>query len=168
MFTEINSASDFICRYLYKLEKDKIVVFKNQLIQLLSQKYNSHWDLSNPIKGGAFRSITIMDGRIDSIILLAAQKAGLDVSSCFPSDLIIWCDPYNVSYRVGGDYNRICNIYDENSNKNMKKFEVPKKTIIEIKPDLSSNKNKNQSKQQLKNDSENSNNGQMQKAILVN
>jgi len=31
-----------------------------------------------------------MDGRIDSIILLAAQKAGLDVSSCFPSDLIIW------------------------------------------------------------------------------
>jgi len=55
MFTEINSASDFICRYLYKLEKDKIVIFKNQLIQLLSQKYNSHWDLSNPIKGGAFR-----------------------------------------------------------------------------------------------------------------
>jgi len=165
MFTEINSASDFICRYLYKLEKDKIVVFKNQLIQLLSQKYNSHWDLSNPIKGGAFRSITIMDGRIDSIILLAAQKAGLDVSSCFPSDLIIWCDPYNVSYRVGSDYNRICNIYDENSHNNVKKFEVPKKTIIEIKPDLS-NKNKSQPKQQIKNESDN--NGQMQKAILVN
>jgi len=50
----------------------------------------------------------------------------------------------------------------------VKKFEVPKKTIIEIKPDLSSNKNKSQSKQQLKNDSESSNNGQMQKAILVN
>jgi protein Tob/BTG len=165
MFTEINSASDFICRYLYKLEKDKIVVFKNQLIQLLSQKYNSHWDLSNPLKGGAFRSITIMDGRIDSIILLAAQKAGLDVSSCFPSDLVIWCDPYNVSYRVGGDYNRICNIYDENSSHQVKKFEAPKKTIIEIKPDLSSNKNKNQSKQ-IKSDSE-SNNG-MTKAILVN
>jgi len=164
MFTEINSASDFICRYLYKLEKDKIVVFKNQLIQLLSQKYNSHWDLSNPIKGGAFRSITIMDGRIDSIILLAAQKAGLDVSSCFPSDLVIWCDPYNVSYRVGGDYNRICNIYDENSTHKVKKFEAPKKTIIEIKPDLSSRNNKSQSKQ-IKNDSEN--NG-MTKAILVN
>jgi len=167
MFTEINSASDFICRYLYKLEKDKIVVFKNQLIQLLSQKYNSHWDLTNPLKGGAFRSITIMDGRIDSIILLAAQKAGLDVSSCFPSDLVIWCDPYNVSYRVGGDYNRICNIYDENSHNNVKKFEVPKKSIIEIKPDLNSTKNKNQSKQQIKNDSEN-NNGQISKAIMVN
>jgi len=165
MFTEINSASDFICRYLYKLEKDKIVIFKNQLIQLLSQKYNSHWDLSNPIKGGAFRSITIIDGRIDSIILAAAQKAGLDVSSCFPSDLIIWCDPYNVSYRVGSDYNRICSIYDENSSTPIKKYELPKKSIIEIKPDLSSNKNKSQSKQ-IKNDSE-SNSG-MSKAILVN
>jgi len=42
------------------------------------------------------RSITIMDGRIDSIILLAAQKAGLDVSSCFPSDLVIWVNiPWN-------------------------------------------------------------------------
>jgi protein Tob/BTG len=165
MFTEINSASDFICRYLYKLEKDKIVIFKNQLIQLLSQKYNSHWDLSNPIKGGAFRSITIIDGRIDSIILAAAQKAGLDVSSCFTSDLIIWCDPYNVSYRVGGDYNRICSIYDENSTTPIKKYEIPKKSIIEIKPDLSSSKNKSQSKQ-IKNDAE-SNNG-ISKAILVN
>jgi len=165
MFTEINSASEFICRYLYKLEKDKIVIFKNQLIQLLSQKYNSHWDLSNPNKGGAFRSITIIDGRIDSIILAAAQKAGLDVSSCFPSDLIIWCDPYNVSYRVGSDYNRICSIYDENSTNSIKKYELPKKSIIEIKPDLSSNKNKSQSKQ-MKTDSE-SNNG-MSKAILVN
>jgi len=165
MFTEINSASDFICRYLYKLEKDKIVVFKNQLIQLLSQKYNSHWDLSNPIKGGAFRSITIIDGRIDSIILAAAQKAGLDVSSCFPSDLIIWCDPYNVSYRVGGDYNRICSIYDENSTTPIKKYEIPKKSIIEIKPDLSSSKNKSQSKQI--NSDTGSNNG-ISKAILVN
>ena len=36
------------------------------------------------------RSISINDGRIDHLILIAAYVAGMDVSECFPNDLIIW------------------------------------------------------------------------------
>jgi len=115
MLNEIQTAIDFIGSYLKNFKQEQLVLFKENLNILLKDKYYSHWDDTNPLKGSAYRSISINDGRIDHLILIAAYVAGMDVSECFPNDLIIWVDPSNVCYRQGSDYSNICTLYKGNS-----------------------------------------------------
>ncbi|KAG4106225.1 BTG-domain-containing protein [Neocallimastix lanati (nom. inval.)] len=115
MLNEIQTAIDFIVSYLKNFKPVQLEVFKENLNILLKDKYFSHWDDTNPLKGSAYRSISINDGRIDHLILIAAYLAGMDVTECFPNDLIIWVDPSNVCYRQGSDYSSICTLYKGNT-----------------------------------------------------
>jgi len=55
MLNEIQTAIDFIGSYLKNFKQEQLVLFKENLNILLKDKYYSHWDDTNPLKGSAYR-----------------------------------------------------------------------------------------------------------------
>jgi len=105
MIQEITVEVDFIIRLLSscKLDNDQKNIFHSTLLCSLSEKFSAHWDPSQPLKGNAYRSILITEGFVDPVILKSASMAGLSGidKRWFPSELIIWIDPSEVTYRIG-------------------------------------------------------------------
>jgi len=105
MHNEINTAVEFIVRLLRSSEITvaQIEVFKASLKTSLSHKFASHWSPNEPMKGNAYRSILVTQGLIDPVLAQSAKAAGLASLNkrWFPSELIIWIDPLDVTYRIG-------------------------------------------------------------------
>lgn len=103
MIQEITVAADFISHLVSKmLDPKDLENFHKKLRELLSEKFVSHWDPQRPIYGNAYRSIIFSYGYVDPIVLQAAHKAKVTLDSRWiPSDLTIWIDPSEVSYRIG-------------------------------------------------------------------
>lgn len=77
--------------------------FKDSLVDVLCLRYNDHWFPEKPLKGSAYRCIRV-NGKLDPVIAEAANSSGLtkdDVHALFPSELTLWIDPADVSYRIG-------------------------------------------------------------------
>jgi len=55
MLNEIQTAIDFIGSYLKNFKPEQLISFKESLNILLKDKYLSHWDDTNPLKGSAYR-----------------------------------------------------------------------------------------------------------------
>ena len=56
---------------------------------------------------------------MDPVIAQAAETCGLAsnlIHQTFPSELTMWIDPLEVSYRIGGDSGNICILYEHKSN----------------------------------------------------
>jgi hypothetical protein len=73
----------------------------------------THWFPENPFKGSGYRCIRI-NGKMDPVIAQAAKSCGVSVQlvqSTFPSELTMWIDPLEVSYRVG-ENGPICVLYE--------------------------------------------------------
>ena len=70
----------------------------------LRTKFSEHWYPDEPVKGSGFRSIRIIEGKIDPILKMSSQLSGLSLEEILeqlPNGLTIWIDPGEVSYRVG-------------------------------------------------------------------
>ncbi|KAB0403652.1 hypothetical protein E2I00_013161, partial [Balaenoptera physalus] len=79
----------------------------------LLQHYKHHWFPEKPCKGSGYRCIRI-NHKMDPLIGQAAQRIGLSSQELFrllPSELTLWVDPYEVSYRIGED-GSICVLYE--------------------------------------------------------
>ncbi|NXM18694.1 BTG2 protein, partial [Ploceus nigricollis] len=77
------------------------------------EHYRHHWFPEKPSKGSGYRCIRI-NHRMDPIISRAAGQIGLSLPQLFqllPSELTLWVDPYEVSYRIGDD-GSICVLYE--------------------------------------------------------
>lgn len=104
MQEEIHAASAFLTRLvssqLNPMQQD---IFKASLSRLMMEKFHNHWDPSQPMRGNAYRSILVTQGFIDPVLLKAAAEAELNrvESRWFPSDMVIWIDPGEVTYRFG-------------------------------------------------------------------
>nr|XP_013802489.1 PREDICTED: protein BTG1 [Apteryx mantelli mantelli] len=88
---------------------------RSQLLCLLEtlQHYKHHWFPEKPCKGSGYRCIRI-NHKMDPLIGQAAQRIGLSSQELFqllPSELTLWVDPYEVSYRIGED-GSICVLYE--------------------------------------------------------
>ncbi|OMJ24430.1 Protein BTG2 [Smittium culicis] len=86
----------------------------NSLRNELTAKYTDHWYPENSTQGSGFRSISYWGGKLDPILLLAAKKSNISskiLELHLPQDIVIWCDPYNVCYRIG-DYGNLFTIYE--------------------------------------------------------
>jgi len=103
MIYEIATAIEFIGKLVEKmLSPDQLSKFGERLTELLCEKYSSHWDPQQPLRGNAYRSIMVTKGFIDPILLLSAKHAGVTFDPRWiPSDFIIWIDPNEVTYRIG-------------------------------------------------------------------
>jgi len=146
MLIEIKTACQFLTNYISsQVTESQSKLFGLILSTLLRAKYASHWDLNNPNKGNAYRAITIFNERLDSTILSAAQAASIpNIGKYLPSDLCLWIDPHNVSYKIG-DYGNIITLYESPESKTYS----PKSTNSTIMTNNISNSSSKSSKSNI-------------------
>ncbi|KAG0259589.1 transducer of ERBB2 [Actinomortierella ambigua] len=135
MLLEISCASEFLCRYLTvstAVTPQLIDEFKKHIAALMQEKYTNHWDPQRPHIGNGYRAITSFGGNVDPLLCEAAKKSQLPLEMLeghLPRDLVLWVEPFTVSFRVG-DHGSINTIYDGTRGK------------VTLKPDTSSFANK--------------------------
>ncbi|XP_058791890.1 protein Tob1 [Phymastichus coffea] len=104
MHIEVQVALNFVISYLYnKLPRRRVNIFGEELEKALKDKFKGHWYPEKPSKGTAFRCIKTGDP-IDPVFERAAKESGVpiqDILENLPSELAVWIDPYEVSYRIG-------------------------------------------------------------------
>lgn len=64
--------------------------------KLLTNKYMGHWDPNYPILGNGYRSISVYNGRLDSVLKETAKALGLPTklfASMLPINFVLWVDP---------------------------------------------------------------------------
>jgi protein Tob/BTG len=118
MKLELQSASNFLVHLVRlssrsSIPEDKLNKFRDSLIEVLRRRYRDHWFPEKPFKGSGYRCIRI-NGRMDPVIAQAGEVCGLDpalIHSTFPSELTMWIDPLEVSYRIG-ENGSICVLYE--------------------------------------------------------
>lgn len=116
MKPEITAAVGFICKLLRTkatVNERQLQTFCQSLQELLAEHYKHHWFPEKPCKGSGYRCIRI-NHKMDPIIWKAANRIGLSDRQVFqllPSELTLWVDPFEVSYRIGED-GSICVLYE--------------------------------------------------------
>ncbi|XP_048192182.1 protein BTG1-like [Perognathus longimembris pacificus] len=116
MTCEIAAAVAFISKFLRTnglTSEEQLQTFSQTLQELLAEHYKHHWFPDVPYKGSGYRCIRI-NHKMDPLIGQAAQSIGLSSQELFrllPSELTLWVDPYEVSYRIGED-GSICVLYE--------------------------------------------------------
>ena len=105
MKEEVHCACEFFSKMLEskRLPHQFASQFRTRLEELLSERFQNHWDTKNPSKGSAYRCIRI-NSKMDPIVQEAARETGLqDISKYLPAEFTMWIDPRDVSYRFGED-----------------------------------------------------------------
>ncbi|XP_013920802.1 PREDICTED: protein BTG1-like [Thamnophis sirtalis] len=116
MKTEISTAAGFITRLLRTpsgIGDEELRCFSESLQEALRDHYKHHWFPLMPSKGSGYRCIRI-NHKMDPLIGKAAGMIGLNHERLFqllPSELTLWVDPFEVSYRIGED-GSICVLYE--------------------------------------------------------
>lgn len=120
MRLEIVSAADFLVQLLRlqagQLSESQLQMFKSSLTELLRRRYRDHWFPDKPNRGSGYRCIRI-NGKMDPVIAQAGINVGLVptmLHSLFPSELTMWIDPSEVSYRIG-ENGSICVLFEGSS-----------------------------------------------------
>lgn len=117
MKLELLSASNFLV-HLVRLARRNVSdstlqKFHDNLIEVLRLRYRDHWFPEKPFKGSGYRCIRI-NGKFDPLIGQAGEQCGLKAKflhEIFPSELTLWVDPLEVSYRIG-ENGSICVLYE--------------------------------------------------------
>ena len=95
------------------INENQLEKFRLALVEVLRRRYRDHWFPEKPFKGSGYRCIRI-NGKMDPVIAQAGESCGLSaalVHSTFPSELTMWVDPLEVSYRIG-ENGSICVLYE--------------------------------------------------------
>ncbi|KAG5317116.1 BTG1 protein, partial [Acromyrmex heyeri] len=123
MRLEIVSAADFLVHLLRlqagQLSERQLEMFKSSLTEVLRHRYRDHWFPDRPNRGSGYRCIRI-NGKMDPVIAQAGANVGLlptVLHSLFPSELTMWIDPSEVSYRIG-ENGSICVLYERTEAEN--------------------------------------------------
>ncbi|XP_006261284.1 protein BTG2 [Alligator mississippiensis] len=121
MVPEIAAAVGFVSSLLRTrgcVSEQQLQVFSGALQEALTEHYKHHWFPEKPFKGSGYRCIRI-NHKMDPIISKAASQIGLNLQQLYqllPSELTLWVDPYEVSYRIGED-GSICVLYEATATK---------------------------------------------------
>ncbi|KAM6044363.1 LOW QUALITY PROTEIN: protein BTG2 [Chlamydotis macqueenii] len=121
MVPEIAAAVGFVSSLLRTrgcVSEQQLQVFSGALREALAEHYKHHWFPEKPFKGSGYRCIRI-NHKMDPIISKAASQIGLSLPQLYqllPSELTLWVDPYEVSYRIGED-GSICVLYEATATK---------------------------------------------------
>ncbi|NXI40395.1 BTG2 protein, partial [Galbula dea] len=121
MAPEIVAAAGFVTSLLQTrgcIGEQQLQVFSGALREALAEHYRHHWFPEKPSKGSGYRCIRI-NHKMDPIISKAGSQIGLSLPQLYqllPSELTLWVDPYEVSYRIGED-GSICVLYEATATK---------------------------------------------------
>lgn len=119
MKNELYSAANFLTHIVSLknvISKLKLLQFCDCLIEVFYRRYQNHWHPALPNKESGYRVIRIHHHHMDIMIIQAAEAAKLDLNlirELLPSELTLWIDPNEVSYRIG-EHGKICVIYNPN------------------------------------------------------
>jgi len=129
MRLEIISAADFLVHLLRlqagQLTERQLEMFKSSLTEVLRHRYRDHWFPDRPNRGSGYRCIRI-NGKMDPVIAQAGANVGLlptVLHSLFPSELTMWIDPSEVSYRIG-ENGSICVLYERTEAEKVEEISV--------------------------------------------
>jgi len=117
---ELQSAANFLVHLIRRKHTGSDVQlekFRIAIVEVLRRRYRDHWFPDKPCKGSGYRCIRI-NGRVDPIIAQAAEIVGMPANTIhqtFPSELTMWIDPLEVSYRIG-ENGSICVLYEYKEN----------------------------------------------------
>ncbi|KAJ1896415.1 hypothetical protein LPJ66_004001, partial [Kickxella alabastrina] len=116
MQTEIENAANFWLKYVPDtvVPAEKKETLRQALINALASKYSGHWHLDQTNIGSGYRSMSNWR-RLDGSFVQAAEQSGVAVDlleRLLPRDIVLWCDPYNVTYRIG-DYGTVYTVYED-------------------------------------------------------
>lgn len=132
MHVEVNFALNFVISYLYnKLPRRRVDLFGIELEKGFKKKFEGHWYPEQPVKGSGFRCVRVNGETIDPVVTNAAECVGInleEVKQYLPSELTLWIDPSEVSYRIG-EKGQIKILY---SNKNIEENIENEDTEIQI------------------------------------
>ncbi|XP_067159284.1 protein BTG1-like [Apteryx mantelli] len=116
MWTETAAAAGFVTRLLRAgggVGEEQLWRFRECLQEALREHYRHHWFPLRPSRGSGYRCIRI-NHKMDPLVGRAAGMIGLSHERLFqllPSELTLWVDPFEVSYRIGED-GSICVLYE--------------------------------------------------------
>lgn len=116
MKPEINAAVGFLSRFMRikgHVNDRQLQTFSQNLQDILAEQYKHHWFPDRPNKGSGYRCIRI-NHKMDPLVGQAGQRIGLSIQQLYlllPSELTLWVDPFEVSYRIGED-GSICVLYE--------------------------------------------------------
>ena len=118
MLPEVESAANFLSDLLRAqcVAPHQLQQFRQSVIDHLLANYHQHWFPEQPFKGSGYRCLRI-NHKMDPMLSRAGRVCGLEESalrSLFPSELTLWVDPNEVSYRIG-ENGSICVIYEPSS-----------------------------------------------------
>lgn len=102
MKDEITAAADFLTRLVSKsLSQEKVDQFRQNLDDVLTEKFKNHWFPDKPSKGQAFRCIRINENiRHEPALELVCKNMGLEYADLMlPLELTLWIDPEDVTCR---------------------------------------------------------------------
>lgn len=120
MIQEIAYVVDFVTAFLttskLKIPYKSIIAFKQSLTQILVKNYSNYWNENKPNVYKNLRSIKF-NYSIDHIVLKAWTNKNVNLPLklayiIFPVDLIIFCDPKLVTYKVK---NKVFTLYNFDS-----------------------------------------------------
>jgi protein Tob/BTG len=95
------------------MSESQLDKFRTAVVEVLRRRYRDHWFPEKPYKGSGYRCIRI-NGKLDPVIVQAGESCGIPphlIRSAFPSELTMWIDPLEVSYRIG-ENGSICVLYE--------------------------------------------------------
>ncbi|XP_072553086.1 protein BTG1-like [Salminus brasiliensis] len=116
MKTEVSTAADFVTSLLRTtglLTDEQLHHFSHSLEEALLEHYQHHWFPQTPCRGSGYRCLRI-NHKMDPLIGKAGCAIGLtreQLFSLLPSELTLWVDPCEVSYRIGED-GSTCVLYE--------------------------------------------------------
>ena len=101
MLLEINHAATHILLWLkssnlFSSSDDLSESFILNFSNLLTNRYIGHWDPNYPILGSGYRSISVYNGRLDSVLKQTALSLGFSVdmfAKMLPKYFVLWVDP---------------------------------------------------------------------------
>jgi hypothetical protein len=107
MKLEIDAAAQWFAGYLcrYGLNTELADRFKNCLAKQLELKFQNHWYEDQPLRGNAYRSVTVdKRSKMDGLLEKAASEASVpDLSNQLgPLSFVMWIDPFEVAVRFFG------------------------------------------------------------------
>ena len=71
MHMEIAQATDFLGRLLHsKLDQAMLHTFKEELAELLKERFVDHWDPQQPYRGKGFRAISNFNCQLDPVLVM--------------------------------------------------------------------------------------------------
>ncbi|KAJ2774909.1 hypothetical protein IWQ57_000619 [Coemansia nantahalensis] len=116
MQAEVENAANFWIKYLPEgsLAADKREALRQALVDQLLAKYDGHWHMDRTAAGSAYRSISNWRG-LDGVLAAAGSRAAVPLEVLerwLPRDVIVWCDPYSVTYRVG-DHGSVYTVFED-------------------------------------------------------